>query len=616
MAVSIGATHAAPDGDLKLTILHTNDMHAHDEPFIERGKSVGGMDRIGHTIKLLKSKDPEHTIAVDAGDIFQGTPLFTKYKGEVEVSMLDKMGYDVYTIGNHEFDEGPQNLAKQLSKANFTILNCNMDLKDEPELAKIVKPYVIKTIAGQKVGFVGAITPDLLQLSMFAGKVTIKDAGPNWMKPIAETVKTVKDQGVNKIVLVTHVGVVGDKELAEALPDVDLIIGGHSHTRLDKAIVVKHQDGSSTTIVQTGSYGRVLGRLDVQFDSAGRVIDADTKYHLIPMTAKVQEDAGMKAYIDEKEKPLLALRANRLGEAKGDFDNYFRSYPWDSALGDLITDALVEEGKEYGVSVGLQNRGGMRARIDGGPITEETVEEVLPFQNQVTFATVTGDCLKQALERSVSGGLGGGFLDQHGLKLAYDTGKPKGARIVFALAQNKQGQWEPIDDKREYKIAINNFTFGGGEGYNFSSATNKKETNERIAVALEHYLSKHSTVTPSLPSRIVPVHGELLSLSAAGDRSLVVKGAPPQSQIKLFAGTGRGITPVDAIPVPLENPRLVKSGVHADLSGQYTWKLPLTALASDKDKPTWVCVIVQPKTRSAKNSSKENPLISYPLELN
>ncbi len=181
----------------QLTILHTNDIHSHDEPFIDRGRSVGGLTRIGHMIRYLKKREP-NDLVVDAGDVFQGTPLYTMYHGEVEIALMNMIGYDIFTIGNHEFDDGPESLAAQLSKAKFKIINCNMDCSKVPALAALISPYIIKTIDGQKVAFIGAVTPELNQVALRTGGVKIKASGDDWMKPIQETINEVKAQGVNQ----------------------------------------------------------------------------------------------------------------------------------------------------------------------------------------------------------------------------------------------------------------------------------------------------------------------------------------------------------------------------------------------------------------------------------
>jgi 2',3'-cyclic-nucleotide 2'-phosphodiesterase (5'-nucleotidase family) len=161
------------------------------------------------------------------------------------------------------------------SKAKFDILNCNLNADALPQLKKLLKPSVIKTIDGQRVAFVGAITPDIETLSLSRDGVVLqrdsreKSKSINWLGPIKAEVERVASEGVDKIILVTHCGLEVDKILAREIPQVDAIIGGHSHTRLDSPVIVEHQDGSQTMIVQTGSYGRNLGRLDLAFDKKG-----------------------------------------------------------------------------------------------------------------------------------------------------------------------------------------------------------------------------------------------------------------------------------------------------------------------------------------------------------
>jgi 5'-nucleotidase/UDP-sugar diphosphatase len=503
MIMPCSAALAADSGELRFTILHTNDFHAHDEPFIERGRSVGGMPRIIHIIRSIRANDP-NVLVIDAGDIFQGTSFFKFYHGATEVEMLNRAGYDLYTIGNHEFDDGPDNLATQLKNAKFTVLNANIDASAKPELQALIKPSVVKTIKGQRVGFIGGIVPDLTEVSLRTEGVKIKNAGAEWMKPINDEIAKLKSEGVDKIILVTHIGVEGDRELAKN-PDVDVIVGGHSHTRLSQAIVVPHADGSKAMIVQAGCYGRALGKLDLAFDAKGNLELPNTQYRLIDINEKTPSEPDITAYLKEKAIPFAELRNTIDGIADGDFDNSFRHYPGDSPLGDLITDALAEAGKDKGVTIAMQNRGGIRARIDRGIITQEKVEEVLPFENRLVFATVPGDELLKALENSVSGALGAKFLDVHGIKFGYNADKPAGERIVFAEAQDTDGKWGKVEAQKHYRIAINDYSFKHGEGYDFSKATDVVETNQRLSVFLQQWLLKNKHVKPRVQGRIIPL---------------------------------------------------------------------------------------------------------------
>lgn len=601
------AASKAPDHDLKITILHTNDLHSHDESFSEHGRQIGGLPRIGHLVRSIRAHEP-NTVVIDAGDIFQGTPLFKRYHGAVEIELLNKIGYDLYTIGNHEFDDGPENLSDQLQKAKFRILNCNMDCSAQPQLAKLIRPMQVSEFDGQKVAFIGAITPDLNQVALKTGGVRIKATGSEWMKPIEEQIATAKKEGIKRIILVTHVGLELDKQLAEALPDLDAIVGGHSHTRLDHPIVVAHEDGSTTIIVQTGCYGRALGRLDLVFDSAGKINLDKTQSRLINITDKIPADKDLLAYVDTMVQPLLALREKIVGFANGNFENRFKELGWDSTIGDLVCDALVYRGRDYGVQLAFENRGGIRSHIERGPISLEKIEETLPFNNNVVFANVSGACIKQALEHSLAGPLGGSFLDEHGIKLAYDPQRPKGSRILFALVATN-GKWQPLMDTERYKIAINDYSFNSGEGYNFAGATEIERTSDRIADAMVAYLAVQHNLTPEPPQRIVPVHEGLLKVEGSKRKcTLHVRDAFPGSKLTFVAGTDQGVEAVDNIPVPVREATVIGRAI-ANSSGEST--LHLTLKDATQTDQLWFSVIIHPP----KGTGMAKALISYPTQM-
>lgn len=621
---------ASKEPGLVLTILHTNDLHAHDEPFEERGKSVGGMARIAHLMRAIRKSTP-NVVTVDAGDIFQGTPFFKLYHGEVEVCLLNQLGYDIYTIGNHEFDEGPENLEKQLQAARFDVVSANINASALPGLSALIKPSVVKEFGGCKVGFVGAITPDLVAMSLKTGAVQIKgvDGGSEsgWIAPIKEEVERLTADGVDKIVLVTHVGVERDKELAEAIPEVDAIVGGHSHTRMNKPLIVAHADGSQTIIVQAGCYGRALGKLELVFDRRGRIVFPGTRSRLINISSAVPEAPDVKRYLQEKGRPIAALRETIAGVALADFDNRFSRYPWDSPIGDLVCDALAQAGHRYGANIALQNRGGIRARIDRGLVTMEKIEEVLPFDNHLMFASVKGSALAKAIEYSLSGILGARFLDVHGLKIAYEPARPPGNRINFVLAKAADGSWKELNPDASYRIAMNDFTFNGGEGYEFSGAEEISRTRDRLSKVLADYLIKQKKVSPAPPDRIVPVTAGVLTIDRSGTRPKLKVTCPTAgAHITLVVGDGPGVEPIAGpIPVPLSNPRVIATGITPVTKGkagaeessrpEFSWDLPLRscqpAAPHDKRRELWAAVVVHPPKRS----SPALPVISAPVRL-
>ena len=605
--------------DCQFNILHTNDLHSHDEPFTEGGRSLGGMARIGHLIRMIRKQEP-NTIVVDAGDIFQGTPLFTTYHGAVEVHLLNEIGYDLFTIGNHEFDDGIDNLAEQLKQAKFEVISANLDCSQFPPMSDLVKSSVVKTINGQKVGFVGCITPDLETLALNISPLKLKKKGPDWYQPIKEEVEKLKAQGINKIIVLSHSGLDKERELARNIPDIDAVVGGHSHTRLDHPEIVDHPGVGTTVVVQTGSYGRALGKLHLAFDSSGKLIFPETTYHLINITEKINQDEDIKKYVDDKQQPLMALKTKLLGTAESNFDNKWLTMPWDSPLGDMVTDAIYESAKPYGAEISFENRGGIRARIDKGPITAEKVEEMLPFDNRLTVGTITGGKLLDTLEHSVQQAGGGKFLDEHGLKLAYDSKGEVGHRVVFALAEGKDGAWSPIDPAKKYRIAINSYTFSGGEGYDFKAAEDVKNLPDKMSDVFRAYLKKQPVNKANPPSRIVPVIATLARPEKKGEAVKVhVHTDTPGAKVHLITGDDLGVESLKIIegsareiPVPLANPRVVRT---ESMEGQneidLAPPLPADVRLTKKTNKQLVVVVVEPAKGSAGKIQ-----VSAPVDLN
>jgi len=490
--------------DFDLVILHTNDIHAHDLPFKEKGHLIGGVAKIDYLVTSIK-KQHNNVLVVDAGDFFQGTPLFQRYGGEVEIEALNEIGYDVVELGNHEFDRGAKYLANQLQAAKFPVLACNLDCRQVPSLEHFVKPGLVKEINGEKIAFIGVITPDLEKKALGLDGVKVKAPDGNWLAPVGEEIKHFQNQGINKIIIVSHCGIELDKRLAEAFPAIDLIIGGHSHTRLTQPVWIMHPDNTYTAIVQTGCHGRALGDIDLKFDKEGNILKSETRYRLINITSNMKEDLTLEHYLEKKEKPLLALRDKIVGFSNDTFWNHFATMPGDSAIGDLICDAIAEAETVHGVQITFQNRGGIRGKIERGPISEEMVQEILPFGNKIVCATVSGGALLAILERSSAGPHYGGFLDVHGLRIGYNSEREPGKRIVYALVQNDTDKWSPIQARESYKIAVNDYTFKGGDGCDFSKATDALYEDTTVAQALSNYLLKHKHVKPQYGHRIIVI---------------------------------------------------------------------------------------------------------------
>jgi 5'-nucleotidase len=261
----------------KITILHTNDVHSHIDPFPAddpRNPNMGGVARRASLIENIRKENP-NVLLLDAGDIFQGTPYFNYYGGELEFKLMSMMQYDASTIGNHDFDNGVEGLYAQMPHAKFEFLSANYDFKNTV-MDGLVKPYKIFNKNGVKIGVFGIG----IELDGLVDKKMYKETVYN--DPIESAVEMVrilkKEQKCDLIICLSHLGYqykndpnkICDLQLAALTEDIDLIIGGHTHTFLDKPTVTKNRIGEEVLVNQVGCYGINLGRIDFYFDSNKR----------------------------------------------------------------------------------------------------------------------------------------------------------------------------------------------------------------------------------------------------------------------------------------------------------------------------------------------------------
>jgi 5'-nucleotidase len=259
----------AADDTVKITVLHTNDMHSRIEPFPANSglnSNMGGMERRAALIKQIREKE-KNVLLLDAGDVFQGTPYFNYFGGELEFKLMSQMKYDACTIGNHDFDNGLEGFKKMLPHAQFPFLISNYDFS-RTILKDTFEPYKIFTIQGIKVGVFGiGIELKGLVADNLYGNTVYRD-------PVAtakEMVETLKKKDCNLIICLSHLGYrykeekISDVKLAEQVDGIDLIIGGHTHTFLDKPVTIKSPSGNEIIINQVGWAGINIGRIDFTF---------------------------------------------------------------------------------------------------------------------------------------------------------------------------------------------------------------------------------------------------------------------------------------------------------------------------------------------------------------
>ncbi len=257
----------------KLTILHTNDVHSHIDPFPMDGTQNQGMGGVARRFNLIKKvrASEKNVLLLDAGDIFQGTPYFNMYNGELEIKLMEQMSYDATTIGNHDFDGGMENLVKQLKYASFPVLNANYRIANTP-LQNHVQPYKIFVKDGIKIGVFGVG----IELAGLVPEKLYGETRYNDPVKIANDIalKLKGDEKCDYVICLSHLGYkfdndsnkISDVKFAGLSKNIDLIIGGHTHTFLIKPDVAKNAEGKPIIINQVGWAGLMLGRIDLVFE--------------------------------------------------------------------------------------------------------------------------------------------------------------------------------------------------------------------------------------------------------------------------------------------------------------------------------------------------------------
>lgn len=445
--------------DFSLTILHMNDSHAHMEESKVRGKVVGGFSRVATLINKLRKENP-NPILLHAGDAFQGTLYFNVYEGLSDLTFFNYIGVNAMAVGNHEFDRGVKTLANFIKNAQFPVLSSNLDLNKEPELKNLIQPSTILTVDKQKIGIVGAVTPDLPSITMLSDTIS--------MKVLADSVQSEVDKmtkaGINKVIVLSHCGLSTDQKLADQLRDVDAIVGGHSHTLMGTVDIPNFQSGSlkyptivnNIPIVQAWEWGKVVGRLKLTFDDKGKVKSWQGEPNLVDeKTAEDPYTAGMMAAF---KKPIEALMNQPVGVLNSTLTQSYSKSSGDSTMGSVISDAMLEATKAQGVQVAFVNAGGVRSGLEKGPVTYGKVIEVQPFGNTLVTLELTGSELLAALDHGAGGA--GLLIPSRGFSYTMAGGAPAGARIRSASLNGT-----PIDPAKTYKVCINNFTAGGGDGH-------------------------------------------------------------------------------------------------------------------------------------------------------
>jgi len=562
--ISILNTINPTKDNFHLQILHINDTHSHLEPtmislYLDGVKTylyAGGYAKIAAFIKDKKTIE-NHTVALHAGDSVQGTLYYTLFDGVADIETLNLMHLDAMTIGNHEFDKGATDFSKYFaSKANFPIVSDDIEVLNDPTLQAIIKPYIIKDIDGQKVAIVG----DSIDASV------ISNPGPtiaflNYLTSAQQSVDELKEQNINKIIFLTHLGYKTDQILAQSVKDIDIIVGGHSHTLLGNfsnlgltsqgnyPTVVQNSD-AKTLIVSAWQWGEVIGDLNVVFDKEGHInnytgdavmlvddtflrkdnagnkliVDKETKGEIEKQLAsmaniKIQSsDSAVTAVIEQYKPQIDELMTTTIAAAETTLIHVRLPGSTDPQSGEVLANgsmiaphvalAMYEKAKATGgCDFALQNAGALRISIPQGNISIGEVYTLLPFGNTLVTLKMDGKTILSMLEDAIERSLiqqtnTGAFPYFAGAKLTIDPNKPKNSRIVDFQLKNQNGEWSAFDSSKKYTIATNSYVAGGGDYYSqMCEATDKIDTGFVIAEMFVEY-AKTKKILDKLPNEI------------------------------------------------------------------------------------------------------------------
>jgi 5'-nucleotidase len=465
--LSVLAGPAPSSASATITIVHVNDSHSHLDATGHRDANldgtIGGIAKVATVLQTIRASDA-NVLALHAGDVFQGDLFFNAFLGVPELQLLDALGFQAMAVGNHEFDLGPDGLAFALSQAfpagGLPLLSANADLSAVPQLAleRWIRPSIIKEVGGVKFGIFGLTVPD--EALMRNGAVRLLGADASELFAVAaEQVALLRAQGVDVVILLSHLGLARDEAVAANVPGIDIVVGGHDHFELPQPIAVARPGGGTTLVVQAGSHYEKVGRMRFTVD-AGTVTLGD--YALLPVDAAVPRDPATQATVDALKAEIVRrygdVYRTRVAVAEEDLAKTFdaSTRKRDTAMGNLISDALR---RETGTDIAVTTLGLISEGIAAGPVVPDDVFRAVSYgfdpATGLGFDVATFDIAGADLVRGLEIGVDAFALtidfyaQVSGMRFAYDSSLPAGQRV---LVDSIRIQGRPIDLSATYSV--------------------------------------------------------------------------------------------------------------------------------------------------------------------
>jgi len=510
---------------VRLTVVHTNDVHGGIDPqnatFMNREfpPRLGGAASMITLLRRLR-RDVEagegHFLLVDAGDIFQGTPVGTLTKGRAVIDFMNAAGYDVMALGNHDFDEGKENCQELVRRANFPVLAANLYSEETGRFVDWVEPWIIKDFGDLRVGIVGVITPETEDMSFPANVegLDFKPVAPVIRQAIAE----MRAQGVDVVFAVGHLGIPYDPEqhlrireregwpaeddpratamdVAHAVYGIDVFFCGHIHKGFNDAWTMSN---THTLLFQTYGRGSGAGIVTLTIDTdTDQVIDyefwTERGYLVTFFEDEFWPDEEMARRVRAEVARAEEGMDRVIGRATGKFS---RGGVGETPMGNAVCDAMLEE---TGADFAFTNLGGIRDEFGPGPVTPRDVFQVLPFGNKLVVFEMSGQRLREVIEQRISGSHHGLYIA--GGKVVYNKRRPDFDRITYFEIGGK-----PWDPNALYRVVTSDFLAEGNVGLTMLPKVPEEKklyTGKTMREALENWIRRHNPITPKVDGRWV-----------------------------------------------------------------------------------------------------------------
>lgn len=505
-AFTVSAASVASAAPFELTVVHVNDTHSYAAGVNERGlpcytddKCTGGYARIASFIDQRRAEHA-NVLALDAGDAWQGTLFFGTGGEAFSLAIERAMPYDAVTLGNHEFDLGCDALAHYAASLNKPVVAANLAPDAHCPLSNTpIAPYRLFEYGEVTVAVVGLANDEVRVISKACPHTHFLAL----TRALTKALEALKKEGVNHVIVLSHLGYDLDQRLAREVPGVDLFVGGHTHSILGKhkgsegpyPTEVVSRDGSRTLVVQAGLQTRFAGSLTLRFDEKGRVTSYAGDLH--ELTSEMPRRPQVEAIVQRQERVVRKKFEQRLARVRDmglDGIDYCREDECPTGL--ITADAMLAFGRPYGAEAALINGGAIRSALPVGEVSIADLQNIHPFGNRLRVIEMTGRQIRAALEHGLSDPdvAGPRLLQPAGIRYRVDRIKPLGKRLVGADLRRQDGAWRPLREDETVRVVVIDYLRQGGDAFDMirqvaqTSPAPDKDSDETDLVALVRHI--------------------------------------------------------------------------------------------------------------------------------